>query len=362
MNDPPVWVHEPESVEDITLEGERIQIEGIEGFDGLEEDFLEREIEKEIDEQHRAEITGSHRGLMRAGRGRGESSGRRRASNRCTTSIRPIASKSCATFRNPPFRTRSRTTTAPTRRRHRRGCNRAKPIAARRSKDARRRGSHRRRHRRRIHRQRSHRSREASRERRWRHAGVARRSPQPTNRSRSASTITTWPTNSPPPPANAGPALGLGHRRTAAGAGAHRAARASLPPAAGTRRDRRPRVARGLLASRHAAAAELEPRRVRTAPVGRQRIRAHGRRHDDGARQPEERRRLRAADAAAAAGTRGSLRRHRRAARFPAGRIPERPRAGHATAARRRVDRSGTRDRRRHDGSRRLPARRLPAR
>jgi predicted Zn finger-like uncharacterized protein len=62
-NDPPVWVHEPESVEDITLEGERIQIEGVESFDGLEEDFLEREIEKEIDEQHRAEITGSHRGL-----------------------------------------------------------------------------------------------------------------------------------------------------------------------------------------------------------------------------------------------------------------------------------------------------------
>ena len=62
-NDPPVWVHEPETVEDITLEGERIQIEGIEGFGGFEEDFLEREIEKEIDEQHRAEITGSHRGL-----------------------------------------------------------------------------------------------------------------------------------------------------------------------------------------------------------------------------------------------------------------------------------------------------------
>ena len=62
-NDPPVWVHEPESVEDITLEGERIQIEGIEGFSGFEEDFLEREIEREIDEQHRAEITGSHRSL-----------------------------------------------------------------------------------------------------------------------------------------------------------------------------------------------------------------------------------------------------------------------------------------------------------
>ena len=68
VSDPPVWVHEPETVEDITLEGERIQIEGIEGiedsdgFEGLEEDFLEREIEKEIDEQHRAEITGSHRG------------------------------------------------------------------------------------------------------------------------------------------------------------------------------------------------------------------------------------------------------------------------------------------------------------
>ena len=62
-NDPPVWVHEPESVEDITLEGERIQIERAEGFDGFEEDFLEREIEREIEEQHLAEITGSHRRL-----------------------------------------------------------------------------------------------------------------------------------------------------------------------------------------------------------------------------------------------------------------------------------------------------------
>ena len=62
-NDPPVWVHEPESVEDITLEGERIQIERGEGFNGLEEDFLEREIEREIEEQHLAEITGSHRSL-----------------------------------------------------------------------------------------------------------------------------------------------------------------------------------------------------------------------------------------------------------------------------------------------------------
>ena len=62
-NDPPVWVHEPESVEDITLEGERIQIERGEGFNGLEQDFLEREIEREIEEQHLAEITGSHRRL-----------------------------------------------------------------------------------------------------------------------------------------------------------------------------------------------------------------------------------------------------------------------------------------------------------
>ena len=62
-DDPPVWVHEPESVEDITLEGERIQIERGEGFNGLEEDFLEREIEREIEEQHLAEITGSHRSL-----------------------------------------------------------------------------------------------------------------------------------------------------------------------------------------------------------------------------------------------------------------------------------------------------------
>ena len=62
-NDPPVWVHEPESVEDITLEGERIQIERGDGFNGLEEDFLEREIEREIEEQHLAEITGAHRGV-----------------------------------------------------------------------------------------------------------------------------------------------------------------------------------------------------------------------------------------------------------------------------------------------------------
>jgi predicted Zn finger-like uncharacterized protein len=59
--DSKVWVHEPESVEDITLEGERIEIEG---FAGFEEDFLEREIEKELEEQHRAEITGSQRKLV----------------------------------------------------------------------------------------------------------------------------------------------------------------------------------------------------------------------------------------------------------------------------------------------------------
>ena len=58
--DQKVWVHEPEAVEDITLEGERIQIEGFEDF---EEDFLEREIEKELEEQHRAEVTGSQRVL-----------------------------------------------------------------------------------------------------------------------------------------------------------------------------------------------------------------------------------------------------------------------------------------------------------
>jgi predicted Zn finger-like uncharacterized protein len=55
-----VWVHEPESVEDITLEGERIEIEG---FAGFEEDFLEREIAKEIEEQQRAESTGAQRTL-----------------------------------------------------------------------------------------------------------------------------------------------------------------------------------------------------------------------------------------------------------------------------------------------------------
>lgn len=59
-SDPKVWVHEPDAVEDITLEGERIQIEG---FAGFEEDFLEREIERELEEQHRAEITGSQRVL-----------------------------------------------------------------------------------------------------------------------------------------------------------------------------------------------------------------------------------------------------------------------------------------------------------
>jgi predicted Zn finger-like uncharacterized protein len=55
-----LWVHEPEAVEDITLEGERIQIEG---FEGLEEDFLEREIENAIEEQQRAETTGSRLAL-----------------------------------------------------------------------------------------------------------------------------------------------------------------------------------------------------------------------------------------------------------------------------------------------------------
>ncbi len=63
VDDPPVWVHEPESVEDITLEGERIQIQGAEGSNELEEDVLEREIARAIDEQHLAEITGTHRGV-----------------------------------------------------------------------------------------------------------------------------------------------------------------------------------------------------------------------------------------------------------------------------------------------------------
>ncbi len=70
VNDPPVWVHEPESVEDITLEGERIQIERGAGFNGLEEDFLEREIEREIEEQHLAEITGAHRDCAPGARSR----------------------------------------------------------------------------------------------------------------------------------------------------------------------------------------------------------------------------------------------------------------------------------------------------
>jgi predicted Zn finger-like uncharacterized protein len=54
---PNVWVHEPEGVEDITLEGERIQIEGIGGSaDSAEEERLEREIAAALDEQHQAEI------------------------------------------------------------------------------------------------------------------------------------------------------------------------------------------------------------------------------------------------------------------------------------------------------------------
>jgi len=51
-SEPPVWVHEPESIEDITLEGERIQIEHVTDFG---EDYLEREIELALDEQLRAE-------------------------------------------------------------------------------------------------------------------------------------------------------------------------------------------------------------------------------------------------------------------------------------------------------------------
>jgi hypothetical protein len=61
---PNVWVHEPEAVEDITLEGERIQIEGIgEAADSAEEERLEREIAAALDEQHQAEIaaaSGTH--------------------------------------------------------------------------------------------------------------------------------------------------------------------------------------------------------------------------------------------------------------------------------------------------------------
>lgn len=50
--EPPVWVHEPESIEDITLEGERIQIEHVTDFG---EDYLEREIALALEEQMRAE-------------------------------------------------------------------------------------------------------------------------------------------------------------------------------------------------------------------------------------------------------------------------------------------------------------------
>jgi predicted Zn finger-like uncharacterized protein len=54
---PNVWVHEPEAVEDITLEGERIQIEGFgDDADLDEEERLEREIAAALDEQHQAEI------------------------------------------------------------------------------------------------------------------------------------------------------------------------------------------------------------------------------------------------------------------------------------------------------------------
>jgi predicted Zn finger-like uncharacterized protein len=59
-----VWVHEPEAVEDITLEGERIQIEGIgDAADSAEDERLEREIAAALEEQHRAEIaaaSGAH--------------------------------------------------------------------------------------------------------------------------------------------------------------------------------------------------------------------------------------------------------------------------------------------------------------
>jgi predicted Zn finger-like uncharacterized protein len=61
---PNVWVHEPEAVEDITLEGERIQIEGIgDAADSAEEERLEREIADALEEQHQAEIaaaSGAH--------------------------------------------------------------------------------------------------------------------------------------------------------------------------------------------------------------------------------------------------------------------------------------------------------------
>jgi predicted Zn finger-like uncharacterized protein len=61
---PNVWVHEPEAVEDITLEGERIQIEGLGDVSDLdEEERLEREIAAALEEQHQAEIaaaSGTH--------------------------------------------------------------------------------------------------------------------------------------------------------------------------------------------------------------------------------------------------------------------------------------------------------------
>ncbi len=57
----PVWVHEPETVEDITLEGERIQIQH---FGDFEEDYLEREIENALEEQHRAETAAAELGAV----------------------------------------------------------------------------------------------------------------------------------------------------------------------------------------------------------------------------------------------------------------------------------------------------------
>ena len=59
----PVWVHEPETVEDITLEGERIQIQH---FGDFEEDYLEREIENALEEQHRAETAAAELGAAAA--------------------------------------------------------------------------------------------------------------------------------------------------------------------------------------------------------------------------------------------------------------------------------------------------------
>ena len=412
-NGPTVWVHEPESVEDITLEGERIQVEHVEGFNGFEEDFLEREIEREIEEQHLAEITGSHRSLARsevefeaeavdssapplaldlterskisrdvpesmfprepADDGRTDSTPAVtatsvRAEPTVVASAEPVAPRqrmpavvaaAAAAIASEP-----RATVAPP-------IKKVQPAVAPT-----------------IAKEQPAAAPSIAKVQPAVTPSIAKVQPAVTPPIAKAQPVVapvaaSWRRPPEPEPDDSFEIGDHDHRladdldvaaadrtlRWAWGVGA--LVLALLLTAQLTHHNRlqfaRDAMIGPALRSIYALLGMPLPPNWNLGAFelrqwGAQRICALICRRDDGACQPEERCGLCAADAAAAARTRRPLRRHRRTARFPARRIPERPRPGDATAARGRVHRGGTRGRRHRVGSRRLPSRRLPAR